>query len=293
MRSPPWRLMRSARPPAPLERLILPAASPPPILSAAGAGAEQAVVGPVEDHRLVVAAFALGDFVFVVREHEVEPAAVDVERFAEQLLAHRRALDVPARAAGAPGAVPRGLARLGRFPEREVGDVPLAFAGAAAFALQRFDRAVRELAVFGVFADVEVDVAIRFVGDAAVDEAVDEVDDLRHALGCAREVVDLVDAERREVRVVVGDVFLGDFEHRDAALVGFLDELVVDIGDVDDPVDFVAAVGEVALDAVEDHRPDHVADVGLVVDRRPAEVDADLARLRRWRTVLCACESVL
>ncbi len=67
-------------------------------------------------------------------------------------------------------------------------------------------------------------------------------------------------------------------EHRDAALVGLLDQLVVDVGDVDDPVDLVAAVGEVPLDAVEDHRPDHVADVSLVVNRRPAEIDADLAR---------------
>ena len=100
----------------------------PPILAARGAGAEQAVVGPVADHRLGVAAFALGDFVFVVREHEVEAAAVDVERFAEQLLAHGRAFDVPAGPAVAPGAVPRRLARLGRFPEGEVGHVPLAFA---------------------------------------------------------------------------------------------------------------------------------------------------------------------
>ena len=106
-------------------------------------------------------------------------------------------------------------------------------------------------------------------------------------------MVDLIDAERGQVAVVVGDVFLGDVEHRDAALVGLLDELVVDVGDVDDPGDVVAAVGEVALDAIEDHRADHVADVGLVVDRRAAEVDADLARLHGGERLLALRERVV
>ncbi len=185
---------------------------------------------------------------------------------------------MPAGAAVAPGAFPRGLAGLSRFPEGEIGGVLFAFAGAAPFALEGFDRAVREFAVVRVFADVEVDVAIGFVGDATIDEAFDEVDDLGHAIGRAGEVVDLVDAERGEVRVVVGDVFFRDVEHRDAAIGCFLDELVVDIGDVDDPIHLVAAVGEVAFDAIEDDGADHVADVGFVVDGWAAEVDADFAR---------------
>ncbi len=59
------------------------------------------------------------------------------------------------------------------------------------------------------------------------------------------------------------------------------DQLVVHVGDVDHQRDLVAGVGQVALDGVEDHRPDHVADVARLVDRRPAEVDADLAGLDR------------
>ena len=60
-------------------------------------------------------------------------------------------------------------------------------------------------------------------------------------------------------------------------LLGLDDQLVVDVGDVDDPGDLVAEVDEVALDRVEDDRPDHVADVALRVDRRPADVHAHLA----------------
>ena len=111
-----------ARPPAPPIRVRR-----PPICRRT---AQKAVVGPVGDHRLVVAAFALGDFVFVVREDEVEAAAVDVERFAEQLLAHRGAFDVPAGSAVAPRAVPRRLAGLGCFPQCEVGGVAFPLAAA-------------------------------------------------------------------------------------------------------------------------------------------------------------------
>ena len=50
-----------------------------------------------------VGAAALGDLVLVVREDQVEAAAVDVERHAQPALAHGRALDVPAGAAVAPG----------------------------------------------------------------------------------------------------------------------------------------------------------------------------------------------
>ena len=44
--------------------------------------------------------------VLVVREHEVDAAAVDVELHAQQRLGHRRALDVPARPARGPRARP-------------------------------------------------------------------------------------------------------------------------------------------------------------------------------------------
>src|SRR5256886_2687602 len=66
--------------------------------------------GPFADHRLAL----------VVREHEIEPAAVDVERGAEVLVRHRVAFDVPTGAALAPRARPRGFVLLGSFPEGEV-----------------------------------------------------------------------------------------------------------------------------------------------------------------------------
>ena len=111
-----------------------------------------------------------------------------------------------------------------------------------------------------------------------VDEAFDELDDVGHALGRAGEVVDLVDSQSREIAVVIGDILLGHLEHRDATLIGLLNELVIDVSDVHHPVDFVATIREIPLNAVEDHRPDHVTNVSLVVNRRPAQIDSHFTR---------------
>ena len=86
----------------------------------------------------------LGDLVLVVGEDQVGAAAVDLEVHAEDLLGHRRALDVPARAPAAPGRVPGGvLALLARLPEREVLGRLLELGGVVALALLHLvERAV-------------------------------------------------------------------------------------------------------------------------------------------------------
>src|SRR5438876_8194570 len=77
-------------------------------------------VEPVARERLARGGFALGNFVLVMREGEVDAAGVNVECFAEIFHGHGRALDVPARTAGADGGFPEMVAGLRRFPERKV-----------------------------------------------------------------------------------------------------------------------------------------------------------------------------
>jgi len=63
-------------------------------------------VEPVARELDVGAGFGLGDLVFVVREHEIFAAGVEVEGVAEELHGHGGALDVPAGTARADGGVP-------------------------------------------------------------------------------------------------------------------------------------------------------------------------------------------
>ena len=82
------------------------------------------------------AAQRLGRLVLMVREGQVRAAAVDLEVQAEQLLGHRRALDVPAGTAATPGRIPGGvLAGLLRLPQREVERIALAVGALLALAL--------------------------------------------------------------------------------------------------------------------------------------------------------------
>src|SRR5260370_18747128 len=97
----------------------------------ARSGGEEAVMQPVaRERRAAMGADALGDLVLVVREDEVEPAAMDVEGLAEMRLGHRRAFDVPTRPAAPPplvfpGAVPPLQRRWRGLPPHEAATLPL------------------------------------------------------------------------------------------------------------------------------------------------------------------------
>ena len=225
----------------------------------------------------------LRDLVLVVREDQVEPAAVDLEHGPEVLLRHRRALDVPARPAAAPRRVPpRVLAFLVGLPEREVAWILLQ--RRLLVLLGRVARrllvavAAREPAVVREARDAEVDVASGRVGMARRDELLDHRHDLRDRLGRLR--LDVRPAEAEAARVLDVPAARIGGELRAGAWGGRVD-LVVDVGDVLGQLHVVARALEPPLQPQRDHERARVADVDALVDGRPAEVHPDRARRRR------------
>ena len=94
----------------------------------AAAEIEHAVVQPeAGEYLAAMGTGALGDFVLVVRELQIDAAGVDVDGFSQVGFTHRRAFDMPARAADTPGRVPARQIRRGRLPEYEV--TRMAFVG--------------------------------------------------------------------------------------------------------------------------------------------------------------------
>ena len=224
---------------------------------------DHAVVHPDPGQRLAAGGLGLGDLVLVVGEHQVRAAAVDLEVGAEDLLGHRRALDVPAGPALAPRRGPRGvLALLVLLPQREVARARrLSCGGVVALALLASPRrAVRELAVVGEALDLEVHVALGVVGVPASISALISVDDRADRLRRLRLVVGPAEPEARRCRRRSGrssrraSSSLGT----PGRLRGVVD-LVVHVGDVLDQRDLVALVLEEPLQQGEDHERPGVA----------------------------------
>ena len=228
-------------------------------------------------------------------EHVVLATGVDVESLAEVLERHRRALEVPAREALAPAAVPAELTALaGRPPEREVGMVALVRLELAAVARpQLVQRVAGQRAVAGERRDLVVQVAGGGeVGVAEVLESLGEREHLRDVLRGARELVGRQEVDQRGVGVEGGLVGVRDLagaaaleagrnEHRVLLAPSRVGPQVADVRDVLDMEDLDAVVQHGAPDQVGEQERAEIADVGVPVDGRAARVHAQPAGLDR------------
>ena len=231
------------------------------------------VVDPVT-RKAPAGAVGLGLLVLVVREAQVDAAAVDVEGLAQVAARHGRALQVPAGSAPAPGGVPGGVGRLGGLgglPQGEVARVALVGLdvvvqlGLVLGGGQVLQALIGERAVAGQGAHVVVDVAgLSDVGVAGVQQALDQVDHLGDVAGGARLV-----GGGRHAQGAIGGVELplealgpGPPGHRRLGGGRLAEDLVVDVRDVADEADLLASALQPATQDVEGDTAAHVADVG-------------------------------
>src|SRR5215217_1167217 len=221
---------------------------------------------------------ALGELVLVVRKAQVRAAAVDVRSVRQVLLDHRRALDVPAGPSRPPRTRPGGLAGLGGLPEREVSGAPLV-AGLGPLGLAHlFWTLLAQGSVFRVAPYIVVDVAVAgSVGVALLDKLLDQRDHLRDVLGGPWLYVRAVNPEKLQPIMEGVGVAAYDLLPGDTFLVGLVDNLILYVRDVLDEGDLVTPAPQIPCDHVPEQRRAGVANVNVVVDCRPADVEADLA----------------
>ena len=254
----------------------------------------------------------LRDLVGMVDGDVVLAAAVDVEEVAQVFLRHRRALDVPAREALAPGAVPFHLPLLARrreFPEREVGRVALFPEVDALARLEPLHIEPGEVAIVLLLRGVEVDAVGGLVRVAVLLDVGDECDLLPDVVGRLAQNGGVFDVEPLHVGEECVGVELRDLPGGLAGPPGALFHLVLagigigremaDIGDVHHVPDRIPVPFENAPQCVHEHERAEIADVLVVVDGRPARVDADLAagmqgheRAQRARVVVVESERI-
>ena len=187
---------------------------------------------------------------------------------------------MPARTPTPPRRVPADgtVALLPRLPERKVAHVLLVVLVRRAARTRSLvvEVDVRELAVAGELRDGEVDAAVvALVRDPLLDKLLDERDHLGDVVGGGRIDFRRLYVELLQVgeeRVLVGLRVVGE---RHAGGVRAADRLVVHVSEVHHLPDLHAVeLDHAAQDVLERVRAE-VADVGEIVDRRPARVEAD------------------
>ena len=219
---------------------------------------------------------------------------MDVDGLAQVFRGHGAALDVPAGAPPAPGAVPRRLAGLLRLPQGKVQRVPLLLPDLDAGAgLQVVQSLLAQGAVLRPASDVEVDVAVRHVGMAVVHDPLNRGDDLRNVLRGAGGDGGRADAQRLRVLLVLRDETLRQLRDRRPLPVRPMDHLVVDVREVLNEGYLVPQVLQPSAQHVEDDEGPGVADVKVVVYRRPAAVEGNLSLLQRDERLLFARKIVV
>ena len=225
--------------------------------------------------------FALRDLVLMMGKDQVDTAGVDVDRrLAQKAHCHRRALQVPPRAARRIDDIPGRLARLGRLPQHEVPGIVLGVAVRvhARARLHALVVEVRQLAVIGERRDLEVDRAVAAIGVPFLLEGGNEISHRPevHFVGRARRLLDVFEPERPRVLAKERDELVGIGAKVHTGVLGAGNRPVVHVGEVHHLADGVAEeISKRSPQHVDaDERPE-VADVSAGVHRQPARVHPD------------------
>ncbi|CAM5223283.1 hypothetical protein CDEF62S_04092 [Castellaniella defragrans] len=257
-----------------------------------------AAMHPGRGQRPAERAFALGDFILVMRELQVRAPAMDVERHAQQAAAHGRTFDMPARAPRAIGGIP---ARVGRFfglrglPEHEIQRILLARRHRHSLpGAQVVQRLARQLAVAGKLAHGEIHVAVgALIGQPLGRQGGDDLQHARHMLRGAGFGIGRLHPQGALVGMHGGDEEFGQRANRHAALHRAADDLVVDVGDVAHILHLIARSPQPALHDIEAHQHARMAQVAEVIDRHAADIHAHHAWPNRLERRFLASQGVV
>eukprot|EP01033_Poteriospumella_lacustris_P005635 gene5634-gene6222 len=272
-------------------------------------------VQPVVDPLLrVQERLRLGDLVFVVRKLQIDTAGMYIDAI------EGVALDVPAGTTLAPGTVPGRLLHLfvlvlvaallalglhriaGLLPQNEIRRCPLLIGSSQrAFALgEQFQVAnlLWHQFTVGVARSLKllhrkVNGAGSFIGDALVDQDLNEGHDLRDVFGDARHHVGQLHAQGLHVLQKLVLIFGSQGSELHVGFSTANDDLVVDVGHVLAQGDLVAeVVRHNAADDVQANVSTGMTHVRLCIDSRAALIPIDFLSVNRNETGLRAGQSV-
>ena len=196
---------------------------------------------------------------------------------------HRGALEVPSGPSRSEIAFPGRLSLARALPEHEIAGVLflVLFVVDPSPGEVRLGPDARQLAVLGEGRDAVVDRSVAAVGVARVFQALHELHHLRDVVGSSRVVFGPLDVQGVEVGKKRLDETVRVLANPETRGGGLADGLVVDVRQVHDLGDVVTEEFQGAPQNVLEEKGAEIADVGEVIDRRPAGVHPHVPRLDR------------
>jgi len=157
-----------------------------------------------------------------------------------------------------------------------------------------------ELAIFGKFADIEIDRAVDLIGHPLFEQLLHQFDLFGDVAAGARRDVGAQHIEGVHGGEIGAGIALDQLHRLQLLALGPAQDAVLtaveemaDVGDVLHIAHLVAEEAQVAHDHIEGEIALDVADVGVVVDRRAADVHVDAAGGDRLEELFLAAEAVV
>jgi hypothetical protein len=221
-----------------------------------------------------------------MRELQVHPAGVQIKSFAEIFHRHRRALDVPTRPTPSKRCIPARLLILAdQFPQRKIACIFLiVFVGVDSFtAAGNISREIdlRQLAVIRKSRYAVIDRTFGFICVPVLKQLRNNVDHLRDMMRRPRRHLRPLIAESVEIFPKILNVRCGKFIDADPACRRFVDNAVINIGQVKDVRYLIPFEFQIPPQNVAENERAKVANMGKIPDRRPADIHPHFAFLKR------------
>ena len=252
------------------------------------------VMKPVVRKGYTVCRLALCNLVFVVRKDKILTARMYVNGFAQILIDHCTALNVPAGSALAPGTLPGRFTLFFCLPDGKIHRVLFMcadFYSRTGFKI--FKRLVREFAVILKLFNTEVNVAVHIVGIALFNQLIYYSDNCVNVFRCLGVHGCLFYSQTVSVRKILSYEPVGKLFYGYSLLVGTLNHFVVNISKILYEVNFIPPVFKVPSERVKDYKRACVSYVKVVVNRRTAGIHLNLARLNGYKIFFFSRESIV
>ena len=135
--------------------------------------------------------------------------------------------------------------------------------------------------------------AFSFIGMAARDQARDEIDDFRDMLGHFRGNIGRRAANRCHILGIGSGKAGGDRVNRGALRGGACVDLVINIGDVARIADAGKTPPQQAHQHIKHHRRARIAEMRVIIDCRPADIDRHMIGIGRSEGLARAAQGVV